>query len=71
MGNVQNERAAGIADTVQRGLGMLPQQAICEDCTEGEIEKMSEQGPVYTACQFVIPSKIPLILFRKTILNTL
>ena len=24
-------RAAGIADTVQRGLGMLPQQAICED----------------------------------------
>ena len=25
--NVQNERAAGIADTVQRGLGALPQQA--------------------------------------------
>ena len=25
--NVQNERVAGIADTVQRGLGMLPQQA--------------------------------------------
>jgi hypothetical protein len=24
-------RAASIADTVQRGLGMLPQQAICED----------------------------------------
>jgi hypothetical protein len=24
-------RAAGIAGTVQRGLGMLPQQAICED----------------------------------------
>ena len=24
-------RAAGIADTVQRGLGMLSQQAICED----------------------------------------
>ena len=24
-------RVAGIADTVQRGLGMLPQQAICED----------------------------------------
>ena len=24
--NVQNERAAGIADTVQRGLGTLPQQ---------------------------------------------
>lgn len=23
--------AAGIADTVQRGLGTLPQQAICED----------------------------------------
>ncbi|MFR8586692.1 MAG: hypothetical protein ACLVDZ_10475 [Ruminococcus sp.] len=29
--SVQNERVAGIADTVQRGLGMLPQQAICED----------------------------------------
>lgn len=25
--NVQYERVAGIADTVQRGLGMLPQQA--------------------------------------------
>lgn len=24
-------RVAGIADTVQRGLGMLTQQAICED----------------------------------------
>ena len=29
-------RVAGIADTVQRGLGMLPQQAICEDCPKGE-----------------------------------
>jgi len=27
IGNVQNERVAGIKDTVQRGLGMLPQQA--------------------------------------------
>ena len=34
--NVQYERVAGIADTVQRELGMLPQQANCEDCTEGE-----------------------------------
>lgn len=25
--SVQNERAAGIVDTDQRGLGMLPQQA--------------------------------------------
>ena len=31
LSSVQNERVAGIADTVQRGLGMLPQQAICED----------------------------------------
>ena len=29
--SIQNECAAGIADTVQKGLGMLPQQAICED----------------------------------------
>ena len=46
-------RAAGIADTVQRGLGMLPQQAICEDWSRGKIEKMSEPVQVYTACRFV------------------
>ena len=46
-------RAAGIADTVQRGLGMLPQQAICEDWPRGKIEKMSKPVQVYTACQFV------------------
>ena len=45
--------AAGIADTVQRGLGMLPQQAICKDWPRGKIEKMSEPVQVYTACQFV------------------
>lgn len=27
IGNVQNERVAGIEDAVQRGLGMLSQQA--------------------------------------------
>lgn len=29
--NGQNDRAADIEDVVQRGLGMLPQQAICEE----------------------------------------
>lgn len=53
--SVQNERAAGIVDTDQRGLGMLPNKQICEDCTEGKIEKMSEPVQVYTACQFVTP----------------
>ena len=53
--SVQNERAAGIADTDQRGLGMLPQQTNCEDCTRGKIEKISEPVQVYTACQFVKP----------------
>ena len=33
--------------------GCFPNKQICEDCTEGKIEKMSEPVPVYTACQFV------------------
>ena len=36
IGSVQNERAAGIVDTVQRGLGMLPQQAKFLDFLIGE-----------------------------------
>ena len=42
--------AADIRDVVQRGLGMLPQQAIFENGTKGEIEKISEPVQVYTAC---------------------
>lgn len=33
--------------------GCFPNKQICEDCTEGKIEKMSEPVQVYTACQFV------------------
>mgnify|MGYP007016426956 CR=1 FL=1 len=36
LSSVQNERAAGIADTVQRGLGMLPQQANLRRLTQRE-----------------------------------
>ena len=53
--------AAGIADTVQRGLGMLPQQAICKDWPRGKIEKMSEPVQVHTACQFVSVSEYAVI----------
>lgn len=35
--------------------GCFPNKQICEDCTEGKIEKMSEPVQVYTACQFVTP----------------
>lgn len=35
--------------------GCFPNKQICEDCTEGKIEKMSEPVQVYTACQFVMP----------------
>ena len=35
--------------------GCFPNKQICEDCTEGKIEKMSEPVQVYTACQFVKP----------------
>ena len=34
--NVQYERVAGIADTVQRDWGCFLNKQICEDCTEGE-----------------------------------
>ena len=54
-------RAAGIADTVQRDLGMLPQQAICKDWPRGEIKKTSEPVQVYTACQFVSVSEYAVI----------
>ena len=53
--SIQNECAADTAGGVQRGLGMLPQQAIYEDWPRGEIKKMSEPVQVYTACQFVTP----------------
>ena len=53
--SIQNECAADTAGGVQRGLGMLPQQAIYEDWPRGEIKKMSELVQVYTACQFVTP----------------
>lgn len=53
--SIQNECAADTAGGVQRGLGMLPQQAICEDWPKGEIKKMSKPVQVYTACQFVTP----------------
>ena len=33
--------------------GCCPNKQICEGCTGGEIEKMSEPVQVYTACQFV------------------
>ena len=33
--------------------GCFSNKQICEDCTEGKIEKMSEPVQVYTACQFV------------------
>lgn len=32
--------------------GCCPNKQICEGCTGGEIEKMSEPVQVYTACQF-------------------
>ena len=32
--------------------GRFLNKKICEDCTGGEIEKMSEPVQVYTACQF-------------------
>ena len=54
MKTTKTGRAAIIEDDVQRGLGMLPQQAICEDLTGGKIEKMRLRGPVDTACQFVL-----------------
>ena len=53
--SIQNECAADTVGGVQKGLGMLPQQAIYEDWPRGEIKKMSKPVQVYTACQFVTP----------------
>ena len=47
-------------DDVRRGLGMLPQRAIFEKASEGDLAKMSEPVQVYTACQFVKGQKITL-----------
>ena len=58
--NVQYERVAGIADTVQRGLGTLaPTSKFAKIAPKGKIEKMSEPVQVYTACQFVSPQIFP------------
>ena len=35
--------------------GCFPNKQICEDCTEGKIEKMSEPVQVYTACDNYAP----------------
>lgn len=51
--NVQNERAASIEDTVQRGLGTLPQQAIFAKNPEGGA-KISKPVQVCPACEFVV-----------------
>ena len=53
--SIQNECASDTAGGGQRGLGMLPQQAIYEDRSSGEIKKMCKPVQVYTACQFVTP----------------
>ena len=50
--------------------GRFPNKQICEDCTGGEIEKMSEPVQVYTACQFVIPSKCVLLSVLLSVLLT-
>ena len=42
--------------------GCCPNKQICEGCTGGEIEKMSEPVQVYTACQFVRTQKRFLLL---------
>jgi len=47
-------------DDVRRGLGMLPQRAIFEKASEGDLAKMSEPVQVYTACQFVKGQNIAL-----------
>ena len=57
--SIQNECAADTVGGVQRGLGMLPQQAIYEDWPRGEIKKMSKPVQVYTARQFVSPQIFP------------
>ena len=52
-----NNHIANIADVVQWGLGLLHQQAIFENEAKGDIEKMSKQGPVCTACHSMFDSK--------------
>ena len=52
--SVQNECVAGIEDTVQRGLGMLPQQAKIPGLLAEKTKDLREPVQVYTACQFVI-----------------
>ena len=47
-------------DDVRRGLGMLPQRAIFEKTSKGDLAKMSEPVQVYTACQFVKGQNIAL-----------
>ena len=51
--SIQNECAADTTGGVQKGLGMLPQQAIYEDWPRGEIKKMSKPVQVCPACGFV------------------
>ena len=50
--------------------GCFPNKQICEDCTEGKIEKMSEPVQVYTACQFVYrlktsPEAVPTAIIQS------
>ena len=45
-------------DDVRRGLGMLPQRAIFEKASEGDLAKMSEPVQVYTACRFVLAVRV-------------
>ena len=50
--------------------GRFPNKQICEDCTGGEIEKMSEPVQVYTACRFCVEFGTKLVipnfvLYRK------
>ena len=52
---IENLRAASVADTVQRGLGMLPLQAVCEDFPDRKIEETGKVVPLSTACQVVTP----------------
>ena len=51
-------------DYVQRGLGMLPQQALFAKAPKGDFVKMSEPVQVYTACQFVKRQNTAPIYFQ-------
>ena len=52
--------------------GCFPNKQICEDCTEGKIEKMSEPVQVYTACQsypeFGIKIVIPKVGLSRSLI---